>query len=541
MTQDSAFGSTVTFDQPVLFLDDTLLQKGGTAKTVTTIANGAATLNITATVANAGTVTTPGGTFKNCRSIVTKASVVGEPQAGDQVIGGFRETIVAPGAGIVKGELFEGGSGWATLVGGTAGGLLVGKPGYAPLEATFNGLGKAQISGIDGSLTVSNNSVPLQTNHSYTITAQSVDGSVFDHWTIITTTNGVESTVNVEGTALTFTMEANLVLEATFDTPPFVLGAGSYRGLFFPAANATVNNTGYVSLAVTKAGGFTGYFETGQTRHAIHGNFDAHGHFAQTVPIGSSSWALAMTLHGTNALDLTNGVQGTVSDGVWTSGLAAYKALAAYNLPKVITQLYSVGIDGTNDGSGLPEGDGCASLSLNNEAEVGLNGWLADGAQINYSTTFLDSDHGWVLYLPLYNGGGCLAGWGNAQQWIWIKPASASGYFRQGFSFMPSVTQDDFIPSAPLGEFGVDSFYFSGGDLASPFFESVNVNGNTIIDQGESRLTATYNAKTGLIQGQCVNPNSPSEWLKFKGVFFQEGEGIHGYFLGANQGGFFGQ
>ncbi len=72
ITGEKAVGPVISFDAPVTFLTDSLLQKGGTVRTDTTVDNGLASAIITVTVENAGTVTVPAGRFANCKTILTR-------------------------------------------------------------------------------------------------------------------------------------------------------------------------------------------------------------------------------------------------------------------------------------------------------------------------------------------------------------------------------------------------------------------------------------------------------------------------------------
>jgi hypothetical protein len=118
-----------------LFLDDALL-KGGTTSTTTTLDDGAASVTVEVTVANAGSVTVPLGTFTACKSITTSLKVNHEDPG--VVVPSIAATtiIIAPRVGIIKAEIFPGTYGWATLVDGTVNGINIPNIPIGPLDQT---------------------------------------------------------------------------------------------------------------------------------------------------------------------------------------------------------------------------------------------------------------------------------------------------------------------------------------------------------------------------------------------------------------------
>jgi hypothetical protein len=269
--------SEVSLDTPVLFLDDALLQKGGTVKTTTTLDGGLATVTITVTVANAGTVTVPAGKFSNCRSAVTKVKNNGS-SSGVEVMGSSSTTtITAPGVGIIKTEVLP--NVWAELENATVGGVFIGNGNIAPLTILFSGPGQVTFAGVKGGASYGDGSILLQVGKTYAATAKGVDGSVFDGW------SDAESNALTAASELTFTMQENLVLQAGFIPNPFAAIAGQYIGLFMPDDGNTVRNSGYASFSITTKGTFSGYLQIGATRHNLSGQLDANLDYTNTINI----------------------------------------------------------------------------------------------------------------------------------------------------------------------------------------------------------------------------------------------------------------
>jgi hypothetical protein len=404
----------VSLDPPALFLDDDLLQKGGTAKTTTSLDNGLASVTISVTVANAGTVTVPAGKFANCKSVALHVKKNGSSSGVEVITSSSTTTIIAPGVGIIKTEVLPGVE--AELVNGTVGGAFVGDAGLSPLTIQFGGAGEVALKGVSGSMSSRSNVKLLQIGQSYAATAKDMDGSVFDGW------SDGRGNVLTTSTELTFTMQSNLVLQANFVPNPFAGAAGKYIGLFMPYESNTVQNSGFVSLTVTQKGAFSGYLQAGNTRHSFSGQFDGNGDFTKTISfpdVGSVTVGLN--------LSVPDGVylNGTITSENWTAQLTAnqlYGGKATYSE----TGLYSVGFTDSDGNS-----DGRAVLNFTKSGPTTMTGKLSDGAKFSASSTFspLPDDVGWPFYAPLYGGKGCLIGWmdlGPSEvvgNFIWIQPA----------------------------------------------------------------------------------------------------------------------
>jgi len=118
--------TTVSFNPPVLLLNDALLQNGGTARTATSATQTGQDpypATFTVTVAKSGTVTVPAGTWLDCRSI--KATEVATLPGYGTVTGSALTAQLGPRTGIIK-TLVVAPSDFALLVSGSVGGVDVG-------------------------------------------------------------------------------------------------------------------------------------------------------------------------------------------------------------------------------------------------------------------------------------------------------------------------------------------------------------------------------------------------------------------------------
>ena len=125
LTSVSAMGIDVSLDPPVLLLNDNILQNGGTVKTATTVTQPGLDpypATFTVTVAKAGTVAVPAGSYGDCRSI--KATEVATIPGYGTINASALTAYLAPNVGIIK-TLVKRPSDFAQLASGAVGGVDV--------------------------------------------------------------------------------------------------------------------------------------------------------------------------------------------------------------------------------------------------------------------------------------------------------------------------------------------------------------------------------------------------------------------------------
>jgi hypothetical protein len=516
----------VSFTPEVVLLNDAILENGGTVKTKTKASQTGISYpaTYTVTVRKVASVTVPGGTFSNCRSIT--CSEVADVR-GQTVSATALTAYLAPGVGIIK-TLLSGGH-WAELVSGTVGGVPVGNGDMS--EITVGVAGKGSVApNYSGHL--------LEINHAYTMTASPKSGYTFDNWT---GANGVVCTTE----KYSFPMQTNLALQANFVPDPFLAPAGGYTGLFSPASGPTVQNSGYCQLAVTTKGAFSGYLQTGATRHPISGQFDGDGTWAKTINVsGRNPWSVTLNVD----LSGGNAIGGVISNGTWTAQLTANKSV--FNATKdraTFAGDYTMIFDGANGPTTLPEGDGYAYVAIGENGAVTLSGSLADGSKITPSATL--SQYGkWPFYASLYGGAGCVSGWVGvgdsgavSGSVVWIKPGGTGGNYPGGFTFPTTASGGLYSKSAGINGLNFTNAVFSGGALAGAFTNEISIGSNhKVLNLSSSKLTMTFSPSTGIFQGAVVNPAAPgSKAMPFGGVLLQNQSTALGYFLDASQSGTF--
>ncbi|MGP8200495.1 MAG: InlB B-repeat-containing protein [Limisphaerales bacterium] len=391
---EKSVGPEVRFDTPVTFLTESLLTKGGTAKTETSIDDGLAEASISVSVGNAGSVKVLAGTFANCKSIVThtKAKSTSSSAYVSTSSAGLATTIVAPGVGPIKMEVISGI--WAELVNANLGGTVIGNTGIVPLDIETTGTGTVQIKNSSGALT---HSILLQIGDNYTAVAKTLHGSVFANW--------ADGNGNVLSTSpnLPFTMESNLVLQANFTTNPFIRVSGRYIGLFEPGGlygssyvTNTIQNSGYITLTVTRTGAFSGFWETGATHHKLSGSLNASLGYTNTLEIPGE---------GTVTIGLSMPGGGSISNAAWVSSITLYPVVDVINYEGA--GRYSVQL--TSDTS---SDIGTGRANFEEKGTAVISGTLPGGPRFSASSTFTDNSNAeWPFYTPLYGGKGYLLGW----------------------------------------------------------------------------------------------------------------------------------
>ena len=346
---------------------------------------------------------------------------------------------------------------------------------------------------------------------------------------------------------LTFTIQADVVLRATFMPNPFVAARGSYNGLFYEADALRHESSGMATLSVTDRGSFTAKLQVGDGRYSFVGQFALDGRATNIVPRGLDALTVVLALDVTNQ---TGPISGTVSDGSWVSDLQAHHFIfnAATN-PAPFAGKYTVVLSGDAD-SASPAGDSYAAVSIASSGYLTLKGMLAERTVLTQRVP-LSGDGYWPLHCPLYSRRGSILGWVKfgddltndvAGQLQWIKPAVPTArYYPGGFTNITTLFGSRYV--APIGATNrvlaiTNAFAtLSEGDLSDPIISQVILaDNNRVANASTNALVLTIAKSTGLFNGR-VDDRAGGRRLKFSGALLQNQHGGRGFFLGTNQSG----
>jgi uncharacterized repeat protein (TIGR01451 family) len=422
-----------------------------------------------------------------------------------------------------------------------------------------------------GSVKVSPNDplVTLTMDKTYTFTAQAKPGKVFDHWSSPQLTL---TTAQAETNPLSFTVTQETTLTAHFIDTPFANSiTGEYNGLIKATGATTASNStnGFIKVAVTPTGGFSGSIRLDGLTLPVIGRFDNDGiaRFGGTfssstelLRVGKLNCVLALTLDmNTQRIAGTLGLQDRTAvlpmsilsadrrafDGK-TPATTAEAALFNIALP---SQAQTNGLLGTQ----FPQGAGFGTLQVSKQGMATLKATLADGTRA-ISITPLSRTLTIPLFTPLYRSGGSLGGLATiddtqedtdvtAALW-WFKPFTGGQHYPHGWREGVTLPLIGTVFTAPIGESVLPDLAspsganaklnFSQGKLTSEVKKEVNVSITNIVTKvpvTDASFDLKVTTATGGISGQFTHTDGTK--TKFGGIILNKGENrrAFGHFL----------
>jgi len=395
---------------------------------------------------------------------------------------------------------------------------------------------------IVGSGTVSgaSNGDLLEVGRNYTLTAKPAKNHLFADW------SGSNSSLNPK---LTFMMDRDHALTATFGTNLFPAVQGTYNGLFSDTNDFQQASAGFLTLKVGKTGASSGKLMLNGGSHSVKGNLSAFG-------LGS----FLVARKGTNpvqlelSLDLTNGTDqltGTVSEvtsnstTIWTAQLLTDRAYFDGKI-NIATQAgkYTIVLPTDTNSAAGPVGDGFGAVSVTTKGAVSLTGTLPDGTKITQKTS-LSKNGDWPLYVPLYKGKGSLISWVNFTNqpdsdllglFNWFKQTQTAKYYAGGFTNEALLVGSRFVPSATNNILGLPNALvsFLGGNLSADFTNAIGIDAkNKVTNLGSNKLSLSLNKSSGTFKGS-VTPPAGGKALSFSGAILQKQTNGSGFLLSTN-------
>ncbi len=369
------------------------------------------------------------------------------------------------------------------------------------------------------------------------ITAVPVAGYVFSNWT---------GDVSGSSPTLTFLMESNLQVVANFVANPFSTRKGAYNGLFYEDDQVRLGQSGAFTFALTDKGTYSASLQIGSKKTRASGKLDLEGRATNVVNRPGTN---ALTIIWSVALDDSDEITGTVSDGSWTADLAGDRGV--FNKTNAAPQAgaYTLVLLGTPGGGVAPEGDSYGTVSVDANGVVKWKAFLADKTTISGKVP-LSKDGECPLYAPLHGGKGAFLGWvafadqssSDFEGLIsWIKPALPSTpYYPEGFNSEAALLGSRYV--APGGTNRVLSLtnsvvLLSGGNLSVSYTNDVVLGfGGKVTNASPNSLVVNFNLGSGLFTG-TFKPVGGTKAVPFKGAAVQKANYATGHFFGTNESG----
>ncbi len=405
-----------------------------------------------------------------------------------------------------------------------------------------------------GTLTGPVNGEAVDLMRYYSFVAKPAPGYVFNQWSggFAFAPTGARSRF-VPNLLCYFYPEVAASLRAEFIPNPFLPTKGTYNGLFFEAGAASNDLSGFLTMAITDQGAYSGKVTVEGKTLPVSGKFSNDGRSTLNV-VRNGTNNLSFQL----LLDVTNGtaqVTGTVSLASAIGRPASFIAdRAAYNLktnPAPRIGQYTMALPGAPSSGSVPHGHGYATVKIDGNGGVTVAGALADGSKFTQKTALSKNDV-WPLFGSPYGGKGLVLGWIDCVtnnpttallgDFIWRKLPAKGVYHTNGFVHSSAVIGSVFLKPASATTRVVDipsgTISFTGGNLAPDFSNQVVIApSSAVTSTNANKLTLTLNKSTGLMSGTVVRPSGGTA-LKYSGVILQnQSIGGYGFFLGTNQSG----
>lgn len=409
-------------------------------------------------------------------------------------------------------------------------------------------------------------------NMPYTITATPKTGFVFDGWVVNDITGTGVTPDEAELPALTFTMQENLHLTASFITNPFAAAAGltgAFNGPVSPSPDEPAGGTepdvstvGQFSATVTTTGSFSGTLKIdGASLPVSTGKFDNDGvarfgtSRAKTLTLKRKSkpdlevalqldmTGLYDTITGTVTQKIGSAVE-AVSDVLAERAVFSSKSPAPSSLATVAGQRYNLIFPARATQAGLttgqfPQGTGIGSMIVKSDGTVTFAGTLADNTGFTSSTT-LSEEKQCPLFVQLYSLKGSIAGLvtlNPAQtdsdalglDCLWIRPPQPTlQWYPAGW---PDSIQVDLIaskfniptglPAASvipgLGTLSPNAtLSFVGGLLTGQIDKNIHISPTNVVTEvpADSSFTITLTKTTGEITGTFTHSDTKKPTYK---------------------------
>jgi hypothetical protein len=389
----------------------------------------------------------------------------------------------------------------------------------------------------------------LQVGNNYSVTATPANKTwIFSQWT--------DATGDVLSSNATFEyFDTDGALTANFVNNPFTNAtlAGTYTGLFFDPSGAEPIDSGYISIKLTGAGGYSGQLYVAPSTSLISipsGQLvmspdDSAAGAAFTIKVSKTEY-LDVNVLITNLSDPDNAMLGgfvnAFSDATMTNLLdsaALQGGLAFYNTNIAAKPYNMYLLPNQGDPSQSPGGYSYGTATVSKTGGVVTTLYLADGTSpmISFSSSLANSGY-CPFYASLYSGDGVILGWlqfaadgsggVNSQPLDWVKLPVKDNYYTNGFTNIQSITGSLYVPpNATNNIFGatnltfvVDQGYY-GLSLADELDVPVTYNPSKFtftVPDNSNKVSLTFTSSSGALSGSFIDAVGSKTSFTYKGV-----------------------
>jgi hypothetical protein len=343
---------------------------------------------------------------------------------------------------------------------------------------------------------------------------------------------------------LTFLMQPDLQLQASFVINPFAPLKGTYQALFAETNQVRHDRSGSVKLTVSSAGGYSASVKLGAKTVAFTGQFNWRGQARLNVPITPGN-AVAFNLQ----LDVTNATEnftGVVTGTNWVAELSGFRP-PVYSVmnPPLASGRFTFVIPADDSATNNPAGLGYGTMTVGATGLGTLGGKLGDGTTFAVAAP-LSRQGSFPLYAQLYANAGSALSWLRftsqpmsdfAGKLNWIKPRTAgNSSYPAGFAVASYCVGSTYTATNnPLLNLTNGVMEFAGGALSAGFANTVTLQaGGTLVNLSKNKLSFILTKSTGLFSGKVLNPLTGAS-LPYGGVFFQKWNAALGQAVASQQ------
>jgi hypothetical protein len=435
------------------------------------------------------------------------------------------------------------------------------------------------------------------------ITARPDRGALFNGWTAVGPASSLMdlTPAMLDQATVVFTMRPDISLTANFVSNPYGTGdVGTYNGLIsadpllpdrVPAGpgpedgtTADVTTEGHFQIKLLANAAFTGRISVDGTVLNVAGSVDGNGvaHFGS-----NRTRRLIVARKNKPSLAVEMGLSagrfsGTVSALNFNQAIIAVSSFTSHRNVNATTNPLPPSLLATGSKAQLytcllptqpvaqqpsnmtamtyPQGDGYFNATLSKSGALAISGTLADGTKFT-STSHLDHDTNWRLFVPLYAKKGYLSGEASfatptddadivaTNLWSWSKPVDLKQqYYSQGWSSLQlGMLGSKYVITAgrsvlpALGgsalsapdSLGNASLTITEGKLLIPLEKALNISSANVVNKlvsTDASFTLSINARTARVKGSFIHSDGTKP--TFEAIILQKGfyAGAFGFF-----------